>query len=331
MKHHLLYAGVAVGLMACSGEPTTTEPNGASAVAVALADYTTVDLGSLGGGSGSASDINNAGQVVGSSSTAEGSEHAFLWRNGVMRDLGTLGGSWSTARAINATGQVVGFSETAAGAVHAFLWEQGAMQDLGTLGGNYSEAWAINDSGKVVGRSDTPAGVSRAFIWDQGGMKRVPGLEKTFALAFGINNVGVVVGYYHSGAGSHAFRVKGGVLTDLGTLGGRSSNATAIRNGMIVGSAQGVGGTHDVLWQGGVITNLGVPGRRNSAEAVNALGQIAGMTYRVTDSLYHGFLWQNGSLRDLGPGAAYGINRSGWIVGDRPVGEVSHATLWKPN
>ena len=33
--------------------------------------------------------INDKGQVVGSSTTAEGTSYAFLWENGTMRDLGT--------------------------------------------------------------------------------------------------------------------------------------------------------------------------------------------------------------------------------------------------
>jgi len=87
------------------------------------------DLGTLGGpfshgSQGSqGSDINDAGQVVGLSTTADGSSHAFITGpNGMgMTDLGTLGGSYIEASAINDTGQVVGFSYTGDGSSHAFI------------------------------------------------------------------------------------------------------------------------------------------------------------------------------------------------------------------
>jgi probable HAF family extracellular repeat protein len=99
----------------------------------------TIDLGVLHTGAseyGTATDINNRGQVVGGSNTADGGEdsphHAFLWERGRMIDLGTLGGSFSLATAINERGQVVGLSDTgtAGGGLHGFLWEDGKMIDL---------------------------------------------------------------------------------------------------------------------------------------------------------------------------------------------------------
>jgi len=76
----------------------------------------TLDMGTLPGGDFSrANDINSRGQIVGESSTAITSNHAFLFTNGVMLDLGVLPGvtnsfAGSSASAINDRGQVVGYS-----------------------------------------------------------------------------------------------------------------------------------------------------------------------------------------------------------------------------
>ena len=71
-----------------------------SAEAQTAYEYEPIDLGTLGGEESWAQDINNRGQVVGYSETADGDLHAFLWEKGVMTDLGTLGGDFSSANEI---------------------------------------------------------------------------------------------------------------------------------------------------------------------------------------------------------------------------------------
>ncbi|HEY0062661.1 MAG TPA: HAF repeat-containing protein [Telluria sp.] len=97
--------------------------------------------------------------------------------------------------------------------------------------------------------------------------------------ATGINYSGAVIGHQPSGANTHGFVNKAGVITDLGTLGGLNSMAAGINNaGKIVGNADdGFGRTRAFLWVGGVMTDLGTFGGDNSAaSAINNHGDIVG-------------------------------------------------------
>ena len=74
--------------------------------------------------------------MTGYANTADGSNHAFLYRNGTMFDLGTLpnlgtGYVYSGGIAINESGQVTGYSGANEAVEHAFLYSNGTMSDLG--------------------------------------------------------------------------------------------------------------------------------------------------------------------------------------------------------
>ena len=162
------------------------------------------DLGTLGGHSGSAYGINNAGQVVGSSLAPDGFMHAFLWQDGTMTDLGGLPGyQFSVAWDINDAGQAVGSSYGDDGMTHAVLWENGGVRDLGTLGGRATTAFGINDAGQVVGISFSADGRMYPFLWQGGAMTALPTPGDTGGAASDINEAGQVVGgryLYASGA-----------------------------------------------------------------------------------------------------------------------------------
>lgn len=120
-------------------------------------DGTMRNLGHLGGELGLADDINERGQVTGSSSLgAPGVEHAFLWQNGRMIDIdGRQGVGRSHGYSINEHGHVVGASDH----LGPFVWRGKKMESLTALidpAGGYrmTSAWDINDKGQIVGTAE---------------------------------------------------------------------------------------------------------------------------------------------------------------------------------
>ena len=130
------------------------------------------DLGVIAYCCSSAEDINEAGLIVGWSSTEQGFDfrHAVMWQEGQIIDLGTLPGDWkSEAWAVNDLEQVVGYSER--GYNHAFFWDRaGSMYDIHTLyEWNESAAFGINNNTQVVGyyaKFNYPNYDFVGFIWD---------------------------------------------------------------------------------------------------------------------------------------------------------------------
>jgi probable HAF family extracellular repeat protein len=180
--------------------------------------------------------LNNRGQTVGQSTTAEGQRHACLWENGKTTDLGTLDGlDASIALAINDRGQVAGYAYDSHsllgepppgqfgiyGRSRAFLWEKGHITALPTPEGNnaISAALGINALGQIVGYicHDTTTGPTRAVLWEAGKRRELgaltpeqvtrshlwsvfPAAEQTNACrALRINDAGLILGWSETG------------------------------------------------------------------------------------------------------------------------------------
>ena len=272
--------------------------------------YTVTDLGMLGGASAQAADLNDAGQVVGYSTSAASSTRAFRWEAGTMADLGSLGGSASWANAINGLGHVVGVSSTM-GSGRATLWRDGSIIDLtpDLLNTAASTATGINDRGQVlinVGGS--------AFVWENGSRITIGGLGGGSTHPADINSAGQVVGSsYHPamtslGLMQHAFLWQNGVTTDLGVLAGdEDSGASAINSdGVIVGSS----GRTDpdtylstyrpFIYQNGTMTPIPAPSFEAYGGDVNDSGVVVG-TMRAGGAVtpWHAWIYENGVVTNL--------------------------------
>lgn len=141
---------------------------------------------------GSASDINDAGVVVG-----QNNGMAFMYSNGTITYLNVAHpDERSSAAAINSTGDIVGTV-----ASQAFLYSNGVLTDLGALGGPLlpmsSDALDINDHGLVVGTSGNEH-ISLAFLYTNGKMvdlnSMVTGIDGwNLTSAFSINQTGQIL------------------------------------------------------------------------------------------------------------------------------------------
>ena len=139
-------------------------------------------LPTLGGTDGSASAINNRGQVVGTAETGDIDPTCqipvvkpTIWEKGEPRALptapflnGLVGGGPGPA-GNNEKGQVVGIAYTCDfSAVRPLIWEKNKIIDMGNIGATPAPV-SINNKVQVGGTYPDPAtGVNRAFFWENG-------------------------------------------------------------------------------------------------------------------------------------------------------------------
>ena len=198
------------------------------------------ELGTLGGEWSEAKGINNLGHIVGVAGLPDGTGHAFLYQDGVMRDLGTFGADYGVASAINDHVELVinrtygtNFDTCVPDCplTRAAIYSRGKIVPLGSIGGRDTIGFGINSRGHVVGVSSFPAEESaeiipsHVFYYHDGRIEDLhllfPGLVTTTS-ANSINSRDEIVGswsnYFDAERVDGAFLFRDGTVVDLATL-----------------------------------------------------------------------------------------------------------------
>jgi probable HAF family extracellular repeat protein len=314
------------------------------------------DLGTLGGPSSFAADLNDAGTVIGWSDTAGGVTRAFRWTGGGgMMSLGTLPGDhWSRAVRISRHGWILGVSGSGpTNAGTPVLWSpSGRVQALPIQllpSAMFGQPSDFNERGVVVGW-DVIA-LQHAWAWNRRTGKyditaHTPGGFEGVASA--VNVRGRVVGTNHAGGCPespecwHAFVwSRDGGSVDLGIPGtDPNTNVSGTGEndqGSVVGWVSDGGATlQPYRWARGVgFTRLPAPGYAY-AVGINGHDDVVGAGVDSGASAIGPMFWPARGGRvslargDPSPGVALAINERGGVVGWLVVGSAIHAMLWVP-
>src|SRR5260221_5104116 len=276
--------------------------------AAIAAEWTLIDLGTLGGSISYGAAVSNSGYVAGCAEVSAGVFHAFVYSNGSMRDLDPGGAAGSCANAVNDDGVAAGRSSSG----EAVIWTPSGVVDLGVKG----SVQGINNAGVAVG-SYAVGTSTHAFIFASGTLTDVS-MGNSFSTAYAINqrNQAVVA------AGGRSFIYDASGIRDIGSLmDGGGATARGINDqGEVVGMAGAAPGSPVAFVYDGVMRALPGPSFAG-ALAINSRGQVIASGEGI-----HGYFIDGGTFtrfdnfkvvsdrhwHGLEP---TGINDRGWIVG----------------
>lgn len=219
-----------------------------------------------------ATGVNNAGQIVISTTADVQPPRGFVYDDGKYTLLPPVSAGWSDASSINDNGQVAGQRSIGddVNPLNAFVWSSSdGFDDVGLLGTTQTNATAINDVGEIAGRRGSSFSNYEAFVWT--------GEEVTF--------LGTVPGGTSSSA------------NDI------SDDGTVVGAGLVpLASQEGLGRFVAFSWSSGEFDVMPpLPGVLDcAADAINIRGHVVGgcANLGVPDSA-RAFLWHNGRVINL--------------------------------
>lgn len=295
-----------------------------------LAGYwdTSIHTITLGGSGGTASAINDNGQIVGQSEDAGFNLHAF-WFDGSTRDEGTftVWNTWMYAIAPDGFGVI---QESAPGSTATYLYDSGSLTrtNIGTLGGldTYVDGFDSGSGGKAYRRKVNSAhqvtGVSKdaltfrkAFRWSGGVMTSIHPTFPTagdFSAGLYIDESGAVVGRYDFNDGVHIgysrtfINLSGGGAnsTDIGGAVDHNINPYSMsKSGQIICGVQDIANTNFTAFVWDSINGYIVIPKLNGGDDdfvsdVNSSRDVVGANSTTA------WLYRGGNIYDLTPIAA---------------------------
>ena len=226
------------------------------------------------------SEINNAGDIVGTVVDSGGGQPAFLYSKGRFVTLDFPGAAFTEPSDINDAGTIVG-RKSADHTWSTYVYSDGAFHDLGGDPVTGSSGEGINNANHLLesnctGYCPVNSGVVRDLSAPGAPVLAViayPGASST--KVSGINDAGHIVGTYH---GYRSFLYVDGAYTAIDVPGAGETHALGINNrDDIVGSFLDQAGVHGFIYTKGVFTKVDFPGAiQTYLWGVNDAGTVVG-------------------------------------------------------
>ncbi len=247
-----------------------------------------------------ATDINQAGVVVGNYAFDAATTHGFLNRGNKLVDLSAPDRRATSAIAINDKGQVLGHW-TGGGYIH----DSGSWRTIGTIPGWATYYTDINNAGYITAfgaRPDTDLGERSFLRAPNGSFKDLGSLpyDNPYTNVFAINNRNQITGFSSPltfpDQPRRAIIWAKGVMRDLGDLGTDPNTGRAINDcGQITGYASLLAGFRNqvaFIYSNGRMTNI--DGRPDSVQrfsggtGINCHGHVVGYSDHLSGFVYRG-------------------------------------------